>query len=241
MAYCFTDFTHHGDFNTLGIGVDTGQWIMDDIGTSVSSGSIVSLVNPNGLLIIDAGTAASTGIQLFQYGTNGVNADGTGAKLFLQDTGFNNVTFAWEARVKSPDVSLGTSVVGQVVDTFPAIGTDGVMIVTDGLYFHCATTGVITATAERGSNITNGTVVGTMEDDVFITLGMRGRTADVTSDTAEQWVEVYINGVRTEVLQDATNGVVPTAELHNYFAAVNAAGPYDFEVDYIWTAYPRIA
>jgi hypothetical protein len=60
------------------------------------------------------------------------------------------------------------------------------------------------------------------------------------SDTDEQWLETYINGVRVEVLRDTANGVISLGPQFPSFAIVNtAADLVDAIVDYFWIAVER--
>lgn len=247
----FNDFLQASDFLTrledsnVANDQTAMEWSEDDIGAAAGQAVSLQTDELGGVLLINAGTANSTGIATQLTGNAGAAGSqifgGTGGEfLALDDNVMDSNFFAWEARVKVDTVANGALLVGLLETDTTAFSTAGAVTVDNGLYFVMNDGGGVDASAERATNVTSSTGVVTMANDAYVRLGMRGFSADVSSATANQHVLAYVNGVLAATLTDATNGVVPNVGLCPTFAAVNdAANDIDARVDYFWCAIER--
>jgi hypothetical protein len=226
-------FSYFNDFLTAD---EAAGMTATAIGAAAGTGSGIRTGDfLHGEVLNNAGTANSTGQQLQLTA-----ATITGEFLDLSNDAMDGVAFAWEVRVKVDAVASGTLVIGmgEVDTTF--VSTAGAITTDNGLFFRMADGGALTAHAERATNATVSGTLATMADDTYIRLGCRGRSADVSSATANQFAQFYVNGRLATTAVDATNGVIPNVGLCLSWAAVNdAANDIDSMLDYFWVSIGR--
>ena len=218
-----------------------------------------------GVLYLSSGTASTTGSQWQLKGTSEVG----GAGWDFKDTDVNGCYAAWEARVAfNPAVyggTLGSFMFGMVVAKTAIMTTAGAASAPLGCWFRVDATNKVYAEASRdGTTITSvslrdvagrtgypvttgnpliasGRVTSSVTNNAtYNRYGMRLRTDDVTSATAKQAIDVFVNGTRVTVLKNATAGVVPQDIPVPSFALVNNSTTANTMVcDYFWTCLDR--
>jgi hypothetical protein len=238
-------------FSTIiGLGL-SGGWLAFDPGTAASTGIEYSLdpgAASQGTGMIDASgsTAALQGLNNLTWAWE--------ARFLLSNYG--QAGGATDFKAGAFIIGMGTAL---NTNGSTRLSTAGAYQNGNSMYFRTATnTTALIAGACRGTSVsvkneittqtfqnhiqlpTNAGALPALANNTPIRVGMRGRTDDVTSATATQWIEVYVDGAMVGVLQDATNGVVPNVAMTPFIGMVNGASLHPVAaVDYFWVAVDR--
>lgn len=242
----FNDFTTAKDFllttsDDNDPDLTAWEWVALSVGSPAAQSVAISAALPNGQLVVDAGTANSTGVTAQLVGSSSDLVGGGGGEfLALDDNSMDGKLFAWEARFRVDNASNGAVVLGLMETDVTPVSTAGAVTTDNALVFVMADGGALTAHAERATNVTTASTGLTVANNTWVQVGMRCYHSDVSSATATNWADVYVNGAFVTRLQSTTNGVIPNVGLSPIFAAVNdGSNDINLYVDYVWVAIQR--
>lgn len=205
-------------------------WTETTVG-AVAANAIALQDEPGGVLLVNAGTANSTGYGSVQrLGTDPIFMNpldiGDGA------TAFRNGVIAWEARFKVDLIAGGTFCIGIGPTDTTIVQAAGTISWASSLAISMATGGVITA---RAGTTNQNLAIGTAVANTWHRVGMRFEWANTPATVGS--VTAFLDG---RAFQHPGTGTFFTGATSPAFALVNAAGALiDARIDYFWAGYKR--
>lgn len=243
IANQIDNFVYWNDFTRGEADYDeTADWTENDIGSPTAATVAIVTDTRHGVLLVNGGTGADTGIQTEFTGANG-------AGEFCVPT--NNKSFAFGARFKKNDANGGSIWVGlgetQTTTDILVATTGALTNLTNGIGFWTDETSATLALVNKRASATTGTLgIVTLTDDTYVDVAFR---VDVGTDISA----AATSGSVTGYLRDSTTGrwnnlgktssnVVPNTGICPQFATTNVSSvslDIDLSIDYIWYVETR--
>ena len=232
-AMVFHDFIDVGGFDS------TVDWTNTDVGiptaATIAYNADASL-GRGGILLINAGSADSTGIQSQRTGFSGEYIQPTTSKAF----GFGcRFTTAGTCAVSLSGLMLGLA----QTDT-TSISTAGANAVTNTIAFYSSTTSAaLTLEARRSSGSGTGSLtMGTLAHATYNEVCFWVQPKTISSDSDNGGIFGYARNSTSGLwtLVGGINAAIPNTEMCPTIASVNGiATDSDVHLDYYWVAVER--
>ena len=260
LDYCtwFNDFITTEDYD--GAAGATQPWVEDDIGAPAADGIGLNFDSVDGTFLVNAGTAADTGLQTQYTGT-----DAAGAFLDRGD----HQSFSFGTRLKKDVAANGNLFVGLcIADVTAMTAADGLINASDFLGFWCPEDSALLSLAgnRAGGTVTYGDAAGgtttvgdaqsiTLANDTYVDVAFVCHTNDISTLANSAYCEAFqwVAGAagapsgtskpRWASMGSLKNLAIPSSAIDLAPTIIAKNGPVlllDLTLDYFWVSSRRI-